>query len=493
MLIESGLIRGSGGASETGNTPGAPTIMVVDDDEDMRHAIRLDLHEAGYNSVLARSVDEALSILPVAHPDVVLTDVMMPVRNGFDLLRSVREVSPSLPVIMITVQGSIPLAVAAIQDGANDFITKPLQPGQIRVVVERSLEMWRRERSLERARLALSPAVTEAGIITDDAHFLRVIAHALRAARTDLAVLIEGETGTGKELIARLIHSNSRRSNKELVDLNCGALPESLLESELFGHKRGSFTNADRDHRGAFECADGSTLLLDEMQNAPMSMQIKLLRVLERGEFRRVGGTGSRRTNIRLVTTANLRLADEVARGQFREDLFHRISQVPIKVPPLRERTGDIPLLVQHFLEVERTQRGSSHTYDVDPEVFRVLEGHAWPGNVRQLLNTVRQMALAAGDARRMTVRHIPQEIRAQSASSITPSPVISILGHNQPLTAVVTKAIHNEEESCIREALNLSRGKVTEAAKKLGISRRTLFNKMTKYGISKTEYRNEP
>lgn len=372
-------------------------ILVVDDEKSMRDFLALVLKKEGYFVTVASDGEEAIEILQKDIFDLVITDVKMPSLSGIDVLKAVKETAGETLVIMITAFASTETAIEALKEGAYDYITKPFQIEEVKLIIRNALEKRRLRAENLLLRRELKGLATFENIIGKSEKMQKVFETVRKVADTSSNVLIFGESGTGKELIARSIHFNSRRKDKPFVTVNCSALPETLLESELFGHMKGSFTGAISNKEGLFEVANGGTIFLDEIGETSPAIQVKLLRVLQEKEFRRIGGTKDVRVDVRIIAATNKDLDRAIAEGTFREDLYYRLDVIPIHVPPLRERLEDIPLLVQHFLN-KISQTAGKNIKGITPEALQLLKTQEWRGNVRELENVIeRTIALVAG------------------------------------------------------------------------------------------------
>lgn len=434
------------------------------------------LSEAGYRVLTAVHGKAGLDMFTEEQVDMVITDIQMPEMSGLELLRRISVISPDVVVLVITAYGSIETAVEAMKLGAYDYITKPFNREELLLTVAKGLQytaLVRENRSLKQfieSRFSLD------NMIGSSSAMRRVYALVEKVARTDLAVLITGESGTGKELIAKAIHQNSARRDGPFVVINCGAIPEGLLESELFGHRKGSFTGAYADARGKLEAADKGTVLLDEVGDLPLTLQVKLLRVLETGEFTRVGETATRRVDVRFLASTNRDLSKMVADGRFREDLFFRLKVVPVHLPPLRERREDIPLLSDYFLKEvgQRYQRPGLH---FEKEVFRYFQTYSWPGNVRELKHTVERLAVVAeGEA--VSIADLPENLTA--ATGHAANILIQLPDDGIDLEEV--------EREILRQALDKNEWNQTRAAQYLNITRSALIYRMQKFGLQRAE-----
>lgn len=373
-------------------------ILVVDDEKSMRDFLALVLKKEGYFVAVSSDGEEAIKILQKDIFDLVITDVKMPKMSGIDVLKAVKETSSETLVIMITAFASTETAIEALKEGAYDYITKPFQIEEVKLIIRNALEKRRLRAENLLLRRELKGLATFENIIGKSEKIQKVFETVRKVADTSSNILIFGESGTGKELIARSIHFDSRRKDKPFVTVNCSALPETLLESELFGHMKGSFTGAISNKEGLFEVANGGTIFLDEIGETSPAIQVKLLRVLQEKEFRRIGGTKDVRVDVRIIAATNKDLDRAVADGTFREDLYYRLDVIPIHLPPLRERLDDIPLLVQHFL-TKLSQTAGKDIKGITPEALQLLKAQEWRGNVRELENVIeRVIALVTGD-----------------------------------------------------------------------------------------------
>ena len=452
--------------------PLSDRILVVDDDEALRESLALLLAAEGYEVVTACDAPSALACLetPV---DVVLCDVRMPGMDGLELLPELIRRLPGAPVLLMSAYGSGDLAVEALKRGAFDYLAKPFQPAEVMLAIKKARERERLRRSNVLLQREVSRAVGERPIVAASPGMIDLLELLERAAEYKATVLLTGESGTGKEVLARAIHAQSGRRNQAFVAVNCGAIPEALLESELFGHARGAFTGADRARRGLFVEADGGTMFLDEIGELPPSLQVKLLRVLQEEEVRPVGESKARTVNVRVIAATSRDLEREVASGRFREDLFYRLDVFRVRVPPLRERREDVPLLVDHFIaHFHETLGRPVHTI-ADDALDRLLE-HSWPGNVRELENVIeRAMILADGD--RITLAELPEAIAAPR-SPAEPAPAAGDFS--------MRRARRRFEADLIRRALEATAGNRTRAAKLLEISYRALLYKIKEHGL---------
>ncbi len=443
-------------------------VLIVDDETSVRHMLRLVLEGAGYGVSEAGSGTEALQLLQDAPFEIILSDIRMPELDGLGLLQKIKQLGIDGMVIMMSAYGSIDTAVECLKHGAYDYISKPFKPDEVILTLRKAEERIRLQRENVRLRQQLSKRKDRHTIVYRSQVMERLLDLVSRVAETNSSVLVTGETGTGKELIARALHRQSARSKKPFVAVNCGAIAPSLVESELFGHARGAFTGAVQQKVGLFEEATGGTLFLDEIGELPMDLQPKLLRVLQEGEVRRVGETQSRKVDVRLLAATARDLREQVANGAFRDDLFFRLAVVEMHLPPLRERREDIPLLAKHFACDIAAKEGRPAP-EITSAVAESLGDYSWPGNVRELANFMeRTMIFCSGDV--LDIEALPGEIRRKSR------------GGEQDLS--LKQAALRLEKEYINKALAATEGNRTQAAKVLEISLRKLLYKIKEYGI---------
>ena len=449
-------------------------VLVVDDEESLRLVLRTFLRKQGYDVETAASAEEALEKVDALAPDFVITDVRMPGMSGLELTAALRARGVPSVVILMSAYGSIDLAIEGMKAGAYDYFPKPFKQDEVLLVLRKAEERESLRRENRALRDVLSLDSTFSGM-TGKSEKIRAVFRTLeKVAEYKTTVLIEGESGTGKELDARALHDRSPRAHKAFVAVNCGAIPGTLLESELFGHKRGAFTDASSDKRGLFEEADGGTLFLDEIGELPLALQVKLLRALQEGTIRRLGDTRDLKVDVRVVAATVRDLGLEVKEGRFREDLYYRINVLPLRVPPLRERREDVPLLVEHFL-VKNNARLGTKVRSVTPRAHKLLLDYPWPGNVRELENAIeRSVVLAEGEA--LDDTDLPERLRSPKDA------VQATLDTGELSIKKTTRVI---EETLIRRALDKTRGNRTAAAKLLEISHRALLYKIKDYGVT--------
>jgi DNA-binding NtrC family response regulator len=453
------------------------SVLVVDDEPGMRTALRANFLRHGWRVETASGVRDAERACELTSYDLVVTDVRMRDGDGFEVMCSVQKTSPTTAVILLTAFGSVPEAVESMRSGAFDYLTKPVSFEQLQSAAARVMERMNKKTAANEIHSAsVNEVAGNCGIIGRSPLLLQTLQRARAAASTDADVLIEAESGTGKELLAKLIHQNSNRSRKPFVAVNCAAVPESLLESELFGHARGAFTGANAAKAGKFELADGGTLLLDEIGEMPLNMQPKLLRILQEREFERLGDTRSIHVNIRVIATTNASLGAMVEQGRFRSDLYYRLNVIPLSIPSLRERIEDIPALARHFAERFAIEIDCA-VPTLDSSFIERLQAFTWPGNIRELSNFMRRvLSLHQGDL--IDAGCFDMEFhpfgKEQSALQVMPAPGIPIC---------VLERMHLEN------TLALTHGNRTHAAEMLGISLRTMRNKIREYGLPPRRY----
>jgi len=463
--------------------PEKKQVLIVDDEPNLRKILSAQLSRDGYDVLTAEDGEQGLALLKEHHIDLVVTDLKMPKVDGMTLLRRAHEEDPELPIVMITAHGTIDTAVEALKIGAFDYLTKPFDKDEVRQIVAKALKT----RALAGAEASPGQTAPGArfGIIGTSSGITDLYALLERVADTPTTVLITGESGTGKELVARALHDHSSRKDKPFIKVNCAAIPKELIESELFGYERGAFTGAVSSKPGRFELANGGTLFLDEIGEIPVEMQVKLLRALQESEFERVGGIKTMRVDVRLVAATNRDLKKLIAGGTFREDLFYRLNVVPIRLPALRERATDIPLLVEHFLG-KFNERLKKHVAGTEPETLDILAGYPWPGNIRELENVIERAVLFC-DAQKLRVQDLPPEVRGALMSPqvpVTDAELQAALASEGGLKEHVKVAMNRLERELVGRALAQTNGNVTHAARLLKISRKGLQLKMKELGL---------
>src|ERR1051325_11544539 len=476
-------------------------ILVADYEQKLRRVLVAMLGRDGHNVVQAASGAEAIERL--SEVDVVITDLRMPGADGMEVLRTATKHFPQIPVIMITAYGSVGQAVEAIKAGAFDYIEKPFEQDSIRTIVEKAIGQAAANRMAPRQTCAPggdSGPTGRFGLVGQSPEIQNIFAVIEKVADTPSTVLITGESGTGKELVAKALHENSSRRTGPFIKINCAAIPKTLMESELFGYEKGAFTGATSSKPGRFELADSGTLFLDEIGEIPVEMQVKLLRAIQESEFERVGGIKTLKVDVRLITATNRDLEQEIARGNFREDLYYRLNVVPLQIPPLRKRTGDIPLLVSHIIKKfnERLRKTISGIAD---DALAMLEAHSWPGNIRELENVLeRTILFTKGDRIERADLQLagasePVHVHATPASGPIPLPTGPIAtiddddedgagSQSGSLKDIVRAETSRVERELIVKALDETGGNVTQAARLLKISRKSLQMKMKEFGL---------
>ncbi|RMF10065.1 MAG: sigma-54-dependent Fis family transcriptional regulator [Alphaproteobacteria bacterium] len=467
-------------------------VLVVDDEAMQREIVQAVLEAAGYTVVGAASGPEALMRLRAPEgptPDLVLLDLMMPEMDGYGVLRELRPKYPALPVIVLTAESSLDTVVRVMRAGATDFIAKPASAERLTLAVENALKMNAVTGEIARGRRKWKGRITFDDLLGESEAMRRAVDLARKGAAANIPILIEGESGVGKEMFARAIQAESDRADKPFVAVNCGAIPENLVESILFGHEKGAFTGATERHEGKFVEANGGTLFLDEVGELPLDIQVKLLRAIQEGEVDPVGGRKPVKVDIRLISATNKTLLERVKEGMFREDLLYRLNVFPVPLPPLRQRREDIPLLADHFARMVANAEGRPHR-PISGQAMELLQSYDWPGNVRQLENAIfRAVILADGDT--LDVEDFPQILNASSKAEDyvvkTPDPStnrvtgapIAIFDEEGEI-----RPLHDLEADIIRLALKHYDGRMSEIARRLGIGRSTLYRKVAELGL---------
>ncbi len=445
-------------------------ILVVDDEKSMREILQIFLKNEGYSVSVADNGQSAIEAVKKDIFDLIITDMKMPKVSGLDLLKSVKKITPDTVVVIITAFGTTESAVEAMKLGAYDYIQKPFQMDNIRLVVKNALEKQRLQKDVSILKEQLKPPSLE-NIIGKSSLMQAMFEVISKSAESNASVLITGESGTGKELVAKAIHSLSPRKDRHFVAVNCAAIPEGLLESELFGYMKGAFTGAASNKQGLFELANDGTLFLDEIGEMSMNLQAKLLRVIEGGTFRRVGGVSDIKVDVRIISATNKDLQDLIEKGRFREDLYFRLNVLSVKIPPLRERRDDVPILVDHFLK-----KYAGDKKQFSENAIELLENYQWKGNVRELENIIERVVLLC-DSEIIGVEHLPEEI-----GSVSTAERISV--HSGGID--FEKIMEDTEKAYLLRALEKTNGVKTEAAKLLNLTFRSFRHKLKKYGIEK-------
>ena len=448
-------------------------ILVVDDEKSMREILDIFLKSEGYDVSTAENGAKAIENARKEIIDLIITDMKMPGLSGLELLKEIKEISPDTAVVIITAFGTMASAVEAMKLGAYDYIQKPFQMDDIRLVVRNAIEKQKLRKDVSVLKGQLKYPSLE-NIIGRSAVMQELFSVIKRTAESSASVLITGESGTGKELVAKAIHNLGPRKERHFVAINCAAIPEGLLESELFGHMRGAFTGASSNKQGLFELANEGTIFLDEIGEMPIYLQAKLLRVIEGGTFRRVGGVTDTKVDVRTISATNKDLSSLIEKGQFREDLYFRLNVLSLKLPPLRRRRDDIPLLVDYFLK-----KLAGDKMQFSEEAIKLFKNHRWKGNVRELENIIERIVLLC-DEEIIGARHLPEEIRLALKTEKTEKVILPPGGMD------IEKLMECTEKAYLLKALEKTNGVKTEAAKLLNLSFRSLRHKLKKYGIDK-------
>jgi len=460
-----------------------PRVLVCDDKENYTKLFQRLLPDDRFEVVAAGDGDRALGLLAASEFDVIVTDIRMPGADGLTVLRQAHARDPDIEVILMTAFATVPAAVAAMREGAFDYLAKPFEPDEALLVVERAVERRRLRQQARDLRRALEGIHQIDKLVAKSPTMAPVLALIQRAAASDATVLLTGESGTGKEVAARAIHASGTRHAGPFVAVNCGAIPESLIESELFGHVKGSFTGAASDRRGLFEEAESGTIFLDEIAELPLAMQVKLNRVLQEHAVRRVGASHEHPVDVRVIAATNRDLRAQVAAGQFREDLFYRLNVLPIVLPPLRERREDIPVLAAVFLERHGGGR-PGRPQGFTAESLSALVRHDWPGNVRELENAV-ERALAVSDGRRIELEAMPDEVAQTLRPRLTRSTEVH-LTYREVVDLARDRASREYLIALMREL----GGNVTEAARRAGMERESMHRLLKRYGVRSDEFK---
>ncbi len=460
--------------------PETPTLLVTDDDAGTLRIMTRYLEMKGYRVLPAQSAQQALELVKTEPVHLLLTDLVMPGLDGLGLTKLVKAHNPAISVIMVTAYASIDTAVKAMQAGATDYITKPVIPEELYIKVEKALEHYSLQQEVRDLRDRLNQAVRPPDLIGESVRMKEVISMLGLVAKREVPVVLTGESGTGKEVLAKAIHALSNRADGPFVPLNCGAIPEALLESELFGYQKGAFTGAVGSKKGLFEEAHGGTLFLDEIGDAPLPIQMKLLRALQDGQVRRLGSTQMVSFDVRVVVATNRNLEEEIAAGRFREDLYYRLNVVNIELPPLRERKEDVPLLVEHFIKLYQPSINPAVS-GITPEAERRLLSHDWPGNVRELENVVRRaLVLCRGE-----------KIASED---------VVLLGADfaeETRETVVEGGLADAQRQFLKtyflEALERRKGNIKQVAEDAGISRKNVYENLKRLGVAPSAFRRKP
>ncbi len=448
-------------------------ILLADDDDSLRRVLEFQLQEAGYKVLTAENGAQALEIFAGETVDCLITDWRMPQMSGAELVQQAGTIKSETPIIVITAFGDVETAVEAMRGGAFDFISKPFNRDAILLTIEKALKFGQMAAENRRLRRLAHEKFNVGNIIGTSAAIKKVIGEIERVARSDITVLITGESGTGKELVAKGIHFSGARKNKPFVAINCAAIPESLIEAEFFGYKKGAFTGATVESKGKFEEASGGTLFLDEISTMPLALQSRLLRVLQEQEVTRLGENTPRKINVRIIAATNQDLPELIKHNEFREDLYYRLAVVPIKLPALRERREDVPFLVEHFLQ-KFAAKHNTKLPKIEREVFQVFDRYAWHGNVRELENLIERM-LVLSDDEVLTLDDVPENVKNTGNTAGN----VRFELPNEPIN------LENFEREIISEALNLHGGNQSQTAHYLGITRSALIYRMQKYNLS--------
>lgn len=451
-------------------------ILIVDDEENVRLMLNTAFTLSGHETLSAANGLDALKRFRDNQPDVVLMDIRMPQLNGLDALQQMHSINPKIPVVLMTAYAAVETAVEALRNGAFDYVIKPFDLDELNMVINRALQLQSMKEEIRGLHQALSDSWQWGHILTNTPCMMAICRDTAKIALSNANVLISGESGTGKELIARAIHYHSRRAGGPFIKINCAALPDSLLESELFGHEKGAFTGAQGQRQGLFERAHHGTLLLDEIGEMPLNLQVKLLRVLQEREFERVGGSQTIKVDIRILAATNRQLADSVAQGQFREDLFYRLNVIHLEIPPLRQRVGDVALLANHFVQ-KFAAENQRDIIEIDTQALARLNAWPWPGNVRELANVIERAVIMSTGAV-IFAEDLPPQFRHTAAA------VAEDVHVSPGADGRLKEALKSYEKQLLLSALARHGGNRTHTALELGISRRALMYKLQEYSI---------
>jgi two-component system response regulator PilR (NtrC family) len=454
-------------------------ILIVDDEKSMCDFLSIMLEKDGYGVKVAQNGISAAKLIKENDFDVVITDVQMPKSNGLDVLDAVNKTLPNTPVVMMTAYATAETAVEAMKKGAYDYISKPFNIEDLQLIIKNAVEKKGLADENKYLKSALSNQHQFSNIVGKSQKMLKLFDYISKVSSSNATILITGESGTGKELVAKAIHYNGPRRNRKFISINCGAMPETLLESELFGHEKGAFTSADSTKIGLLETADKGTFFFDEIYEAPLTTQVKLLRVLQEREFTRVGGTKTIKVDLRVIAATNRDLAEGVQNKTFRQDLFYRLNVIPIHLPPLRERSGDIPQLVKHFInKFNGEHKQENQISGIDSEALALLEKFNWPGNVRELENAVeRAVVLEMTD--KIQSESLPDEVLNHANH---PKNILPFIGGDQPID--LEKTLDQIEKDILTEALGFTNGVINKAADRLNLSFRSMRYRVKKHQL---------
>ena len=454
------------------------TILIIDDEEVIRKALEKHLKHQGYQVLLAADGEKGLQMTKEEEVDAVMVDLKMPNISGMEVVKKIQETNPDIICVVMTAFGTIPSAIEAIKSGAYHYLTKPFELEEIKEILNKALEFRRLKRENVQLKKQLKAKYKFDSIVGESEAIMNIFRLVEKVANTDSTVLITGESGTGKELVARAIHYNSQRSDHSLITVNCSAIPENLLESELFGHVKGAFTGAIATKLGRFELAHRGTIFLDEIGDMSQNLQVKLLRVLQERRFEPVGSTRSKEVDVRIITATNRNLEKMIAEGHFREDLYYRLHVIPINIPPLRERTSDISLLIDHFVKVAN-KNNEKKVSGFSREALRICEQYDWPGNVRELENLVERL-IVLNETGTVTASHLPSFLNEKKTEELYGPITIPDRGIS------FKAAISNFESELILKALKKTHGNKNKAALLLHLNRTTLVEKIKKKQLGK-------
>ncbi len=452
------------------------TILIIDDEESVRKSLADVMRDEGYDVVTAASGRESIDLLSEIQPSLVLLDIAMPEMDGIETLRRIKDIRPEMPIIMVTGHGTIDTAVKTVKMGAYDFLVKPPQLDHLILVVQHGLEEYRLREENQTLRQRIERRYE---IVGESRQIMSLKQQIALAGPTNGWVLIHGESGTGKELVARAIHRASRRADGPFVEVNCAAIPQELIESELFGHERGAFTGATGMKRGKFEVADGGTIFLDEIADMTLATQAKVLRVLEGQEFQRVGGTKTLKADMRVIAASNKNLGDEIRKGIFREDLYYRLNVLPLEVPPLRERSDDIPRLIQYFL-LEFSREYGQKVKTMDTEALELFVRYPWPGNVRELRNIIERLVIMI-PGHRIGIQEVPPPVNTDKSGSKS---ALTVAVAVTSRFSTLRDARAEFEREFITRKLAENGGNISKTADAIGVERSNLHRKIKSFGI---------